>query len=112
LEPNELSAEEIIEAWIGKTIVVIDGDENQVIEEKLDQNGLHLYRNVIRHKSVTGTLVFQDEYDKTRKSRYLQCWYMQNPYSNVSINPTIFPTESRFVVVKKDNKTFEMKWVK
>jgi len=112
LEPSHLSAEEVSEAWLGKTIVVLDVDTNQVAEEKLDQSGIHFWGNEIRHKSVSGTLVFKTGYDEVRKSRYLQSWYVQNPYANVIIDPALFPVESRFVVVRQDEKLYEMKWVR
>jgi hypothetical protein len=112
LEPPHLSAEEITGAWFGKTAILVDVDNNHVVEEKTDQSGIHFYGDEIRHKSVTGTLIFKAEYDKVGKSRFLQSWYVQNPYATVAINPTLFPVESRFVVVGQDEKFFEMKWIK
>lgn len=112
LEPTHLSAEEVSEAWLGRLSVVYDVDTNQVVEEKFDQSGLHFLGIEIKHKSVTGTLVYKAGYDGVRKSRYLQSWYVQNPYANVKINPAIFPAESRFVVVGQDEKEYEMKWVR
>lgn len=111
LEPTELSAEEIVSAWIGKTIIVYNINTNQVIEEKFDQSGLHYFSHEITHKSVTGTLVFKAYYDGPRKSRYLKCWYVQNPHANVSVDPTVLPVESRFVVVGNDVSNFLMKWL-
>lgn len=112
LESPYLTAEEVSEAWFGKTAVVLDVDTNQVVEEKFDQKGIHFFGNEIRHKSVSGTLVFREGYDDARHSRYLQSWYIQNPYANVKLNPDIFPAESRFIVVRQNDKIFEMKWVK
>jgi hypothetical protein len=112
LEPSHLSAEEVFEAWIGKVSIVVDMNTHEVVEEKFDRSGIHSYRQEIRHKSVTGTLVFKQDYDPKQKSRYLQSWYVQNPYANVAINPSIFPVESRFVVIEQNDEFFEMKWVK
>jgi hypothetical protein len=112
LEPSHLLAEEVSEAWLGRTIVVYDPDTDKVVEEKLDQSGIHYFGCEIRHKSVTGTLVFKANYDNIKKSRYLQAWYIQNPYANIVIDPKIFPVESRFVVVGHDDKMFEVKWVR
>ena len=112
LEPTHLSAEEVTEAWFGKTVVVLDTNTDQVVEEKLDESGLHFFGKEITHKSVTGTLVFRVEHDKKNKTRYLRSWYVQNPYANVEIDPVVFPAESRFIVVGQSDKSFEMKWVR
>jgi hypothetical protein len=112
LEPSHLSAEEVVEAWLGRTTIVYDVDTDQVVEEKVDESGIHFFGKEIRHKSVTGTLVFRSCYDEARKSRYLQSWYVQNPYANLTIDPAIFPTESRYVVIGQDDEVFKMKWVK
>jgi len=61
---------------------------------------------------VTGVLVFKAGYDESRRTRYLQSWYVQNPHANIAIDPNIFPVESRFVVVGQDDKMFEMRWIK
>ena len=72
LEPYYFSAEEVAEAWLGKTTIVYDIDAKKVVEEKLDQSGIHYWAKEIRHKSVTGTLVFKAEYNSVSKSRYLK----------------------------------------
>jgi hypothetical protein len=112
LEPSHLSAEEVSEAWLGRTTIVYDPDTEKVVEEKVDQSGIHYFGREIRHKSVTGTLVFKIGYDNTKNSRYLQSWYVQNPYANVEIDPKIFPIESKFIVIGHDDEMFEMKWVR
>ncbi len=111
LEPSHLSAEEVSEAWLGRTTIVYDPNFEQVIEEKVDKSGIHFFGNEIRHKSVTGTLVFRVDHDIKNKTRYLRSWYVQNPYANVIIDPTVFPAESRFIIVGQNDKAFEMKWV-
>jgi hypothetical protein len=111
LEPSHLSAEEVCEAWMGKTTIVYDVEINKVVEEKFDESGISFFKQEILHKSVTGILVFKSGFDKNRKTRYLQSWYVQNPNANVVIDSAFFPVESRFVVVGQDDKNFEMKWV-
>lgn len=112
LEPSHLSAEEVCEAWMGKTTIIYDVEINKVIEEKFDESGISFFKQEILHKSVTGILVFKAEYDGGRKSRYLHPWYIQNPYATTMIDPNIFPVDSRFMVVGQNNEMFEMKWVK
>jgi hypothetical protein len=112
LEPSHLSADEVSEAWIGKTNIVYDVDTDQVVEEKFDETGVRFFGKEIVHQSVTGILVFKVGHDEARKTRFLQSWYMQNPHARVTVSPEIFPVESRFVVVGQDDEMFEMKWVK
>jgi hypothetical protein len=112
LEPTHLSAEEVAEAWIGKLTVVYNPETDQVVEEKYDRSGIHFFGNEVRHKSVTGTLVFRSGDDQEKKSRYLKCWYVQNPYANVSIDPNLFPAQSRFVIVDQKENRYKMGWVK
>ena len=112
LEPSRLSAEEVVEAWIGKTVVEYDLENDQVVEEKFDESGIRFFKEAIVHTSVNGILVFKAVYDEMGKSRRLQCWYVQNPHANKSIDPDTFPANSRFVVAGQDDKIFEMKWVK
>jgi len=112
LEPSHLSAEEVTEAWIGKMTVVYDVDNDRVVEEKFDESGIRFFGKEVVHKSVTGILVFKASYDGSRKSRFLQSSYVQNPHANIVIDPAIFPVESRFVVVGHDEKMFEMDWVR
>lgn len=112
LEPSHLSAEEVSEAWIGKTIIVYDVDADQVVEEKFDEAGIRFFGKEIVHRSVTGVLVFKVDHDEARRTRYLQSWYVQNPHAHVTVAPEIFPVDSRFVVVGQDDEMFEMKWVK
>lgn len=111
LEPSHLSAEEVSEAWLGRTTIVYDVESNKVVDEKLDQSGIHYFGREIRHKSVTGTLVFKAGYDKSKESRYLQSWYIQNPYANTIMDPLIFHVDSRFIVVGQDEEMFQMKWL-
>jgi len=112
LEPWHLSAEEVCEAWIGKTTIAYNIEIDKVVEEKFDESGIRFFGKEIVHKSVTGILVFKTGFDAERKSRYLQSWYVQNPHATTIIDPKIFPVDSRFVVVGQDDKMFEMKWVK
>jgi hypothetical protein len=112
LEPSHLSAEEVVGAWIGRTVVVYDIERDQVVEEKFDESGIRFFGKEVVHKSVTGVLVFKAGYDESRRTRYLQSWYVQNPHANIAIDPNIFPVESRFVVVGQDDKMFEMRWIK
>lgn len=110
LEPALLSAEEVTEAWIGKPTVVIDVARHEIVQEKIDQSGIQYFGNEIRHKTVSGILVFKADLDKDLKSRYFRCWYVENPYAKVKVDPNNFPAEARFIVVGKDDKNYQMEW--
>lgn len=112
LEPSHLSAEEVIEAWIGKLTAVYDIESDQIVEEKFDESGIRFFGKEIVHKSVAGILVFKASHAEAKKTRYLDSWYVQNPHATMAIDPYIFPVNSRFIVIGQDNITFEMKWVK
>lgn len=111
LEPPTLSAEEVVEAWLGKQTVVYDLNTDQVTEEKIAKSGIHFFGKEIKHKSVTGTLVFRVGHDEMKKSRYLQCWYVQNPYANSPVNPDHFPAQARFVVMEQKGRNYKMGWM-
>ena len=105
-----LSAEEVQEAWFGPTVGVIDSSSGMIIEERTDGTGLHYWGNDIRHKSVSGTLVFKAELDYFAKRRYLRAWYIENPYATSPVDPWLFPAESRFLIVGRSQTSFQMGW--
>lgn len=111
LEPSILTAEEITQAWFGKQVVVFDPDSRKVVEEKIDQSGIHYWGHEIRHKSVTGTLVFKTDYSVNENSRKLEAWYVENPYAKVKIDPYLIPAKSRFIVINQKDGFYQMKWV-
>ena len=105
------SVEEVVNAWFGNEVYVIDVDKKKVIETKRDRKGLHLYRNQISHRSVSGTLVFKDQSKNEFRGRTLQGWYIENPYANVKIDFSIFPVESSFLAQWKDKTCCQMVWM-
>ncbi len=110
LEDKIYSAEEIAEAWFGRLSAIVDINTGTVVDQRIDRSGIHFYGSKIRHRSVTGTLVFHDVFDDRKKSRMLQAWYIQNPYANKPIDPWIFPVSARFVVQNQNNRNYEMEW--
>lgn len=111
LEDKTYSPEEIVEAWFGKTVVALDSETLEFRNQYIDRSGIAFFKNTIRHRSVSGTLVFNDTYDDQEKCRKLQAWYIQNPYANKPIDSAIFPTKARFVVKTQDDRNVEMGWV-
>lgn len=110
LEDVGLTAEEVAEAWFGKTVAVIDTERNEVIEERLDGSGAHFCRDQIKHTSVTGTLVFRENGNTVTQQRELSAWYIQNPFARVQINPFLFPAETSFVVIEQNADSYAMGW--
>lgn len=105
LDPFLQSAEEVVEAWLGKEQWTIDVNKNQVIEKKSDQSGLHFFRKEIIHKSISGTLVFKTRNDDNLKRRVLDARYIQNPFAKIWVDPFLFPVQSSYTVLK-----FAMGW--
>lgn len=105
LDPFLQSAEEVVEAWLGKVQWTIDFNKKQVIEEHSDQSGLHFFGSEILHRSVSGTLVFKAERDDIQKRRILDARYIQNPFAKVWVDPFLFPVKSSYTVLG-----FSMGW--
>jgi len=105
LDPFLQSAEEVIEAWLGKIQWTIDANENEIIEQKSDQSGLHFFGSEILHRSVSGTLVFKAISDDNLKRRVLNAKYIQNPFAKVWVDPYLFPVQSSYTVLE-----FAMGW--
>ena len=110
LEDKVYSAEEIAEAWFGRETVVVDINTATAVDQRLDMSGIHYFGREIRHRSVSGTLVFQDYYNSNERSRRLQVWYIQNPYATKPVDPTLFPVKGRFVVKGQDERRYQMGW--
>lgn len=105
-----MSAEEFVEAWLGKTEYVIDVASHEVVDQRLKPSGIHFYRSNINYTSVSGTLVFQAEWDQAVARRTLKGWYVENPFATVRVDPEIFPVMSRFVVVSGHGHDIRMDW--
>ena len=108
LEPVALSAEEVVEAWFGGTNYIVDVDTQKVVNKRLDGSGKHYYKNKILHKSITGTLAFRRT--NKLKNRFINGWYVENPYACNPINTVLFPVESRFIVLGEDSYSHKMGW--
>jgi hypothetical protein len=100
LEPFLQSAEEVVEAWLGKELWTVDANENEVVKKKSDQSGLHFYGREILHKSVSGTLVFKARNDDNLKRRVLEARYIQNPFAKIWVEPFLFPVQSSYTVLE------------
>jgi hypothetical protein len=110
-ESIAISDEEAIEAWFGKIQWILDRNCSCVIDERIDRSGLHFFGSNICHKSISGTLFFSRRYDKILKRRALIASYIQNPYSKIQIDPSIFPVQRKFIVIEKNNSSgYKMDW--
>ncbi len=110
LEDKTYSAEEIVEAWFGRETVTVDTQTGTVVDQRIDMSGIHYFGPEIRHRTVSGTLVFRDLFIESENCRKLQGWYVQNPYAKVPIDSRIFPVEARFVVTGQDGSRYQMGW--
>ena len=99
-----------MEAWLGKTVVVVDRNGGGIIETKTDESGIHFFGREIRHKSVSGTLVFTSRLSEEKKMKELTVSYIQNPYAENPLPIDLFPVDSRFIVVDKTEKNYVMDW--
>jgi hypothetical protein len=104
------SAEEVVRAWFGDEVVVIDTNKLEVIETKRNLRGLHLYRKQISHRTVSGTLVMKIKQTPNFRGRLLEGRYIENPYAKVKVDASIFPVEASFVVSEQDAKGYKMTW--
>ena len=110
LESWKYSAEEVAEAWFGGTRVTVDVQTNQPVEQGLDRTGLHFFGSEVRHRTVSGTLVFRADLNKAIGRRELRPWYIQNPFAHTHVGPSLFPAESRYVLVEEKAGHPAMVW--
>ena len=96
-------------SWFGNKVVVVDVDAQQVVDTRIDRSGLMYFRDTIQHRSITGTLLFQYS---GAEPLFMQGWYVQNPYASHPIEPSIWPVDSRYVVLERDEDgfPFRMGW--
>jgi hypothetical protein len=109
-ESAGLSDENVIEAWFGKTKSILDRNCSRILDECIDLSGLHFFGSNVVHKSISGTLFFKWRYDEILKRRVLIGSYIQNPYSNIKVDPFVFPVRSKFIVLEKDSTGYKMDW--
>jgi hypothetical protein len=111
LVDSDLTAEEVQEAWFGQTEIIIDANTGEILEQRSNRAGITFHGpSEIRHKTVSGILVFKTALDYYAKRRNLQSWYIQNPYAKSPIEPSTFPAESRFLIVEENQTGFKMGW--
>lgn len=112
LEDRIYTAKEIVAAWFGRDTVIVDTLTGDVVDHRLDMSGIHYFGHEIRHRSVSGTLVFRDVFDEPSKQRRLQGWFIQNPYAHKPIDPWVFPVEASFVVKSRNERRYQMAWIR
>ncbi len=112
IEPHNMSARDVVDAWFGKTVVIVDRNGGGIIDTRTNKQGLHYFGDIIRHKSVSGTLVFTSKTNPEKKMNELTISYIQNPFALNPFPTDFFPVHSRFVVVGKNEGYYEMDWFK
>lgn len=112
LEPFLLSARGVVRTWFGNQQYIFDKRTLELVKTEIDQTGIQFFGNEIRHRSVSGTLVFKADYNYVEKRRILNSWYVQNPYANVPISDTLFPAGEKFIVVNEKGDSLSMTWLK
>lgn len=110
LEDHTLDAEEVVEAWFGKEETIVDVESGEVVDQRIDRSGITFFGRDLRHRSVSGVLVFRATIDSRIEGHRLRSWYIQNPYANQPIDPTLFPVEAQFVVKERTTQSYGMQW--
>lgn len=111
LESTSISAEEVQEAWGGRTTAIVEMDTGKLLQHTTDRTGLLYEKGEIRFKNVSGTLVFKSNWVKHHQRRYLVARYVQNPHALVPVDPYMFPAESYFVEIGRSAESIEMAWI-
>lgn len=111
LESSILSCEDVVSALFGLPTIIFNLESDEIAELMIDRSGIFYHENEIWHKDVSATLVFTHRYDESLKTRRLCACYIENPYANVKIESTFFPTEARYIVIARTKSEFKMNWV-
>lgn len=111
LESSALSPEEVLEAWLGRETATVDKHTGEVLGLTVERTGLHFGRREMRFSNVSGTLVFQSYFDSDLRRRFLTANYIENPFALFPIDPHTFPSQKRYMVVGRDDESFQMRWV-
>lgn len=111
LESGLYSADEVVDAWLGKPQVVFDRVSDRIIHEQTDQSGITYYGKKVQNTRVSGILVFSASDDQLEQTRFLKTWYIENPYARNKVEPNFFPVNGSFIVVSNKANMFEMQWI-
>ncbi len=110
LESWIYTAEEIVRVWFGNTQFVLNMHTPERVRQTIDRSGLHFWGRKIRHKTVSGSLVFKVRFNEAEKRRKLFGWYIQNPYANVPVNYSDFPVQAWFEKQQDSSGKMIMGW--
>lgn len=112
IEHPSFEAEEVAQAWFGKETWIVDTHKMEVVDTRIDLSGLHFWHQDVRHRSVSGTLIFRKQWDPSSQARSLDAWYVENPYAINPLSPDIFPVKAVYQVVERTPKGYTMGWKK
>ncbi|MEW6242263.1 MAG: hypothetical protein AB1564_15780 [Chloroflexota bacterium] len=107
-----MSAEEIVEAWLGRTKYVFDINTNKIVDQQTDLSGLYFLGKQIVHRTVSGTLVFKTLLNPDIDRRELIAWWVENPYAINPIELDVFPVTGRYVTIERNKTGIKMAWQK
>jgi len=111
LESWQYSADEVIEAWFGKTVTIFDPKTGNLLGERNDQTGLAFHRKKIQNRGISGILVFKRTEYPYDGNQILNCWYVQNPYARNPIDSDVFTADGRFIVMQVEDNLYKMDWI-
>lgn len=106
IEDFMYSAEEVQRAWFGEQVFTVDAGKKAVTAVEREYSGLHFFRDQIQHRSVSGTLVFKLGAPDGFEGRFIEGWYIENPFANSYVDHYLFPVRSKYIV-----KSHQMGWV-
>ncbi len=110
IESSFYDAAEIVDVWFGKTSYTVDVISKKTLDVKCDETGIN-YRNKNTSTNISGLLIFKRDSNLDNLIP-LECHYIENPFAIHPIDPLIFPACSRFIATRKNEKGYEMGWVR
>jgi len=110
LESRMYTAGQVAEAWFGGTKVIVDIEDKQIVSVGPDRTGLLFFGRQVRHRTVSGILVFRADLSTALGRHELKPWYIQNPVARTPVAPSLFPAVSRYISVDEEAGRFTMAW--
>jgi hypothetical protein len=83
------TSEQFKEALFGRECWIPNQDNTEIIDNRLDKSGLFC-ENEDLAKRATALLIFDIQWDNIKNRRVLRANYINNPFAEVKIDPSIF----------------------
>lgn len=107
----KLSAHEIIQEWLGKSVVMVNRDTNRIERVVNDLSGVVIYNKRNPPKGGVSGFLIPSSYE-ILSNLDLNLIYIENPYARNSLDIKLLPINSAFTVVNKTDLGFQMNWIK